>query len=161
QNNQSYRAYTDRHDDLTALYDPGTTTLNGSTAYDPNGDPTATNGTTSLLGYQGEYTDPGTSRVNMHARWYTPGTATFTSRDDWTLTPAPSVISNRYSFANAAPLDGTGPSGHLQCDRRGSLALNLIACPVKHASMGAKRGRWGWGAAIGAGVGASYGLGAA
>lgn len=116
QNGQSHRAYTDRHDDLTALYDPATTTLNGSTAYDPNGQPTATSGTTSLLGYQGEYTEPGTGRINMHARWYTPTTANFTSRDDWTLNPDPSVQANRYTYANATPLDGTDPTGHLvQC----------------------------------------------
>ncbi|XRQ08835.1 RHS repeat-associated core domain-containing protein [Actinomadura welshii] len=145
QNNQSYRAYTDGHDDLTALYDPGTTTLNGSTAYDPNGQPTTTNGTTSLLGYQGEYTDPGTGRVNMHARWYTPGTATFTSRDDWTLNPDPSVQANRYTYANAAPLDGTDPSGHF--------AVPIpVPAPI---GIGVSVGPYGW-AALGLGY-AGYG----
>ena len=81
---------------------------------------TATNGTTSLLGYQGEYTEPGTGRVNMHARWYTPATANFTSRDDWTLNPDPSVQGNRYTYANAAPLDGTDPTGHYLCGKRPS-----------------------------------------
>ncbi|WP_149256751.1 DNA/RNA non-specific endonuclease [Actinomadura sp. K4S16] len=140
QNSQSYRAYSDRHDDLTALYDQGTTTLNGSTAYDPAGQPTATSGTTSLIGYQGEYTEPGSGRVNMAARWYTPGTANFASRDDWTLNPDPSVQANRYTYANAAPLDATDPTGHLQCSRSSSLAANLIACPVDYGTKGAKKG---------------------
>ncbi len=30
--------------------------------------------------YQGEYTDPDTGKVNMHARWYRPGTGAFVGR---------------------------------------------------------------------------------
>ncbi|MET7338223.1 polymorphic toxin-type HINT domain-containing protein [Nonomuraea sp. NPDC005650] len=112
-------ALSDLHDDLIATY---TTTLQTSTAYDPFGTVTAQTGTKTNLGYQGEYTDPDTGKVNMHARWYQPGTATFTSRDTATLNPSPSVQANRYTYANASPLTGTDPTGHYAVIGGGSVA---------------------------------------
>jgi RHS repeat-associated protein len=100
----------DLHGDLVATY---TTTLQTSTAYDPFGTVITQTGTKTQLGYQGEYTDPDTGKVNMHARWYEPGTGTFTSRDTATLNPSPSVQANRYTYANATPLTGTDPTGHM------------------------------------------------
>ncbi|GAA3211481.1 hypothetical protein GCM10020216_016130 [Nonomuraea helvata] len=111
-------ALSDLHGDLVATF---TTSLQTSTAYDPYGTVTAQTGTKVGLGYQGEYTDPDTGKVNMHARWYQPGSGTFTSRDTATLTPNPSVQANRYAYANASPLTGTDPSGHYTVDS-GSLA---------------------------------------
>ncbi|MEV4400233.1 RHS repeat-associated core domain-containing protein [Nonomuraea sp. NPDC049607] len=102
-------ALSDLHGDLIATY---TATLQTSTAYDPFGIVTAQTGTKAQLGYQGEYTDPDTGKVNMHARWYQPGTGTFASRDTATLDPTPSVQANRYTYANASPLTRTDPTGH-------------------------------------------------
>ncbi|MEU7855206.1 LamG-like jellyroll fold domain-containing protein [Nonomuraea sp. NPDC049141] len=102
-------AFSDLHGDLVATY---TTTLQTSTAYDPFGTVIAQTGTKNQLGYQGAYTDPDTGKVNMHARWYQPGTGNFTSRDTATLNPSPSVQANRYTYANASPLTGTDPTGH-------------------------------------------------
>ncbi|MFC4013501.1 RHS repeat-associated core domain-containing protein [Nonomuraea purpurea] len=99
---------TDLHGDLVATY---TATLQTSTAYDPFGTVIAQTGPKTQLGYQGEYTDPDTDKINMHARWYQPGTGTFTSRDTATLEPSPSIQANRYTYANAAPLTGTDPTG--------------------------------------------------
>ncbi|MER6007438.1 polymorphic toxin-type HINT domain-containing protein [Nonomuraea angiospora] len=112
-------ALSDLHDDLIATY---TTTLQTSTAYDPFGTVTTQTGTKTNLGYQGEYTDPDTGKVNMHARWYQPGTGTFTSRDTATLNPSPSVQANRYTYANASPLTGTDPTGHYTAIGGGSVA---------------------------------------
>ncbi|WP_344884435.1 RHS repeat-associated core domain-containing protein [Nonomuraea antimicrobica] len=111
-------AFSDLHGDLVGTH---TATLQTSTAYDPIGTVTAQTGTKTQLGYQGEYTDPGYRQVNMHARWYQPGTGTFTSRDTATLTPNPSVQANRYTYANASPLTGIDPTGHYTIDS-GSLA---------------------------------------
>ncbi|TYB62185.1 hypothetical protein FXF51_26040 [Nonomuraea sp. PA05] len=99
----------DLHGDLVATF---TTSVQTSTAYDPFGTVTTQTGTKTGLGYQGEYTDPDTGKVNMHARWYQPGTATFTSRDTQTQAPDPSVQANRYTYANASPLTGIHPTGH-------------------------------------------------
>ncbi|NBE91858.1 MULTISPECIES: LamG-like jellyroll fold domain-containing protein [unclassified Nonomuraea] len=102
-------ALSDLHGDVVATF---TTSLQSSVAYDPFGTVTAQTGGKVQLGYQGEYADPDTGKVNMHARWYQPGTGTFTSRDTATLNPSPSVQTNRYTYANASPLTGTDPSGH-------------------------------------------------
>ncbi|GGO83687.1 hypothetical protein GCM10012289_77670 [Nonomuraea cavernae] len=118
--NPALAAMTDLHGDLVATF--SSTALATTTAYDPFGTITAQTGTPTNLGYQGEYTDPDTGKVNMHARWYQPGTGTFTSRDTATLNPNPSVQANRYTYANASPLTGIDPTGHYttQLDNWGS-----------------------------------------
>jgi RHS repeat-associated protein len=108
-NTPATAALSDLHGDLVATF---TTGIQTSTAYDPFGTPTAQTGAKASLGYQGEYTDPDTGKVNMHARWYQPGTGSFTSRDTATLNPSPSVQANRYTYANASPLTGIDPTGH-------------------------------------------------
>ncbi|MEV7439461.1 LamG-like jellyroll fold domain-containing protein [Streptomyces griseoviridis] len=103
---------TDQHTDLVAGLTPDGRQLSNSTAYDPFGQKTATDGTTPALGYQSGWTDPATGDVNMAARWYQPGTSTFASRDTWQLTPKPSANANRYGYAAGNPLLRTDPSGH-------------------------------------------------
>ena len=100
----------DQHGDMVATFTG--TTLVDSTAYDPFGAVIARTGEQRALGYQGEYTDPDTGKVNMHARWYQPGTGSFASRDDRTLAPSPSVQANRYTYGNANPLRHVDPTGH-------------------------------------------------
>ncbi|MEU6715642.1 RHS repeat-associated core domain-containing protein, partial [Nonomuraea sp. NPDC046802] len=118
-NNLAVAALSDLHGDLVATY---TTSLQNSTAYDPFGAIIAQTGAKTQLGYQGEYTDPDTGKVNMHARWYQPGTGTFTSRDTATLDPNPSVQANRYTYANASPMTGTDPTGHYTVINANALA---------------------------------------
>ncbi|MER5645593.1 polymorphic toxin-type HINT domain-containing protein [Streptosporangium sp. NPDC002524] len=103
----------DLHGDVVGTFSG--TALVDSVAYDPFGKVTHRSGTARTLGYQGEYTDPDTGKVNMHARWYQPGTGTFTSRDDWTLNPTPSIQANRYTYGNGNPLVNLDPSGHAPC----------------------------------------------
>ncbi|MFI7438334.1 LamG-like jellyroll fold domain-containing protein [Nonomuraea indica] len=103
-------ALTDIHDDLIGTFSG--TALASSTAYNPYGEVSAQTGTKPTLGYQSEYTDPDTGNVNMHARWYQPGTGTFTSRDTWTLSPYPSIQANRYTYVGGSPLTNTDPTGH-------------------------------------------------
>ncbi len=102
----------DRHGDVVAAFTAGATSLAGSTAYNPFGQAVTSTGTRSQLGFQGEWTDGDTGQVNMHARWYQPGTGTFTSRDTMTLEPDPSARANRYSYGMASPLVMIDPSGH-------------------------------------------------
>ncbi|MGS2644636.1 TreTu family toxin [Streptosporangium sp. LJ11] len=108
----------DQHGDLVATF--SATAPVDSVAYDPFGKPTHHAGTQRTLGYQGEYTDPDTGKVNMHARWYQPGTGAFVSRDTPTLHPDPSIKANRYTYANASPLVYDDPSGQdppdIHCD---------------------------------------------
>ncbi|GGO74851.1 hypothetical protein GCM10012289_48500 [Nonomuraea cavernae] len=108
--NPALGALTDIHDDVIGTFSG--TALASSAAYNPYGEVLAQTGTKPTLGYQGEYTDPDTGTVNMHARWYQPGTGTFASRDTWTLTPNPSIQANRYTYASGGPLTGVDPTGH-------------------------------------------------
>ncbi|MFF0308286.1 LamG-like jellyroll fold domain-containing protein [Streptosporangium sp. NPDC004379] len=101
---------TDLHGDLVGTFSG--TALVDSTAYDPFGEVLQRSGTQRTLGYQGEYTDPDTGKVNMHARWYRPGSGTFASRDIVNLVPQPSVQINRYVYGNSTPLTSVDISGH-------------------------------------------------
>lgn len=103
----------DLHGDVVGTFSGSGTALVDSAAYDPFGEVVQQSGARRSLGYQGEYTDPDTGKVNMHARWYQPGTGAFTSRDDWTLDPSPSIQGNRYTYGNGNPLVHTDPSGHI------------------------------------------------
>ncbi|MDX3184912.1 DNRLRE domain-containing protein [Streptomyces sp. ME02-7008A-1] len=104
---------TDQHTDLVAGLSADGTQVISSTAYDPFGQETATNGTTPALGYQSGWTDPTSGDVNMAARWYQPGTGGFTSRDTWQLDPSQSAQrANRYSYGFGSPQNGTDPTGH-------------------------------------------------
>ncbi|MGW4422784.1 RHS repeat-associated core domain-containing protein [Streptosporangium sp. NPDC004631] len=100
----------DLHGDVVGTFSG--TALIDSTAYDPFGQISHQSGTQRSLGYQGEYTDPDTGKVNMRARWYQPGSGAFTSRDGWTLDPSPSIQANRYGYANGSPLTHVDPTGH-------------------------------------------------
>ncbi|MDA0638680.1 hypothetical protein OUY22_35170 [Nonomuraea sp. MCN248] len=108
--NPAVAAFNDLHGDLVGTFTG--TALVSSTAYDPFGEISAETGQKASLGYQSEYTDPDTGKVNMHARWYQPGTGTFTSRDTATLDPSPSVQSNRYTYANASPVNNADWKGN-------------------------------------------------
>ncbi|MFG1681503.1 RHS repeat-associated core domain-containing protein [Nonomuraea sp. NPDC049269] len=108
-------ALADKHGDQVGGFVPGAALsgLDDSAAYDPFGRVTASRGGVPPVGFQGDWTDPGTGHVDMGARWYDPQTGTFDSRDDLTLDPLPdSVAGNRYTYADAGPLDAADPSGH-------------------------------------------------
>jgi RHS repeat-associated protein len=106
--------WTDQHADVVGQFTPSSTTLSGSAAYDPLGVVIAATGLIGTLGYQSEYTDALTGRVNMHARWYNPDTGQFDNRDTIAQSPIPmSVNANGYAYGNANPLRYTDPSGHI------------------------------------------------
>ncbi|WP_247648747.1 LamG-like jellyroll fold domain-containing protein [Saccharomonospora xinjiangensis] len=109
-------AWSDVHTDLIGLVDPGTGVLAGSRSYSPFGQRQAGVGTQPALGFQHQYTDPDSGNVNMGARWYQPGTATFASRDTAGLDPRDVGNSNRYAYASADPLGRIDPSGYISLD---------------------------------------------
>ncbi|MEV7969978.1 polymorphic toxin-type HINT domain-containing protein [Sphaerisporangium sp. NPDC088356] len=117
----------DQHGDVVGTFSG--TALVDSTAYDPFGQVIAQTGTRRSLGYQGEWTDPETGKVNMNARWYQPGTGGFTSRDDWNLSPDPSGRLNRYSYANGNPLTRIDPYGHCSSSVGRSTQTADFYCP--------------------------------
>ncbi|MCS7475926.1 LamG-like jellyroll fold domain-containing protein [Umezawaea endophytica] len=102
----------DKHGDVVGGLDPVTSTLKDSTAYDPWGKPTASTGTKRNVGFQGDWTDPDSGRVNMGARWYEPTAGSFISRDSVTQGGPGSAGFNRYVYGVGSPLNGFDPDGH-------------------------------------------------
>jgi RHS repeat-associated protein len=101
-----------RHGDLAWLLDPAAT-LTDSRVWDPYGRPLGATGTTApSLGYQGDYTDPDSGNVWMGARWYQPGTGTFTTRDTIFGMLKTPISLNRYTYAQGDPLQFFDPDGH-------------------------------------------------
>ncbi len=106
-------AWTDLHDDVVGQFTATSTTLDASTTYDPLGKVLAAAAMIGNLGYQSEWTDGITNRVNMLARWYNTDTGQFDSEDTASNNPVPdSVNANRYQYGDANPLTVTDPSGH-------------------------------------------------
>ncbi|MEU0531367.1 RHS repeat-associated core domain-containing protein [Amycolatopsis tolypomycina] len=105
---------TDAHSDVVGGLDPAPSGgLTGSMTYSPFGERVASTGANGSLGFQSDYTDSATGAVDMGARWYMPGTGTFTARDDIELSGSPSIASNRYTYGNGTPVNAIDPDGHL------------------------------------------------
>ena len=120
-------ALADLHGDVVGTFTTTATALTDSVAYTPFGEEITRNGARHDLGYQGGLTDPVTGKVNMHARWYQPGTGTFASRDSATLAPSgSSVRANRYTYADAAPLPPLTPAA---TPARRSIAATVLSHP--------------------------------
>lgn len=165
---------TDLRGDVVGTHTPAATSLSSSVTYDPLGNRVA--GTGQRLGYQSGYTDLATGQVNMAARWYSPDTGQFASRDTVTNSPTPvSGNANRYAYANNNPLTGTDPTGHWPCwecvigggivggiiggvigAAAGCLVAPGVGC-VGGGLIGFEQGM-GWGAAAGVAAGAGADL---
>ena len=80
----------------------------GSQAFDPWGTVTATTGTLlGGLGFQSAWTDPGTGKDLMGARWYSAAAGDFTSADTVQVSPVPNpAAGNPFAYAGDDPLDG-------------------------------------------------------
>ncbi|MEU9948819.1 LamG-like jellyroll fold domain-containing protein [Streptomyces sp. NPDC047939] len=109
----SVLALTDIHDDVVGQFTADGEALTGSTTYSPFGKVEESTGMVGHLGYQSGWTDPETAKVNMAARWYSPETGQFNSRDTVGMNPLPtSVSANRYAYADQNPMTATDPTGH-------------------------------------------------
>jgi RHS repeat-associated protein len=106
-------ALTDQHNDVVGQFISNGTTLSGSTSYDPLGNKQSGGTVAGKLGYQSGWTDPATSKVAMGARWYSPQSGQFASKD--TAPPDPShspTSANPFSYVDGDPLTRLDPSGH-------------------------------------------------
>ncbi|MFC4856907.1 RHS repeat-associated core domain-containing protein [Actinophytocola glycyrrhizae] len=119
-------AISDQHGDVVASLPTTGSAVSDSTAYDPWGK--VTDGTERKIGYQGDYTDPDTDQVNMTARWYDPGTGSFSSRDSAALPVTPSPVTNRYGYTGGSPLNYVDPDGHARTQPGGGIGSGL--CPL-------------------------------
>ncbi|MFI6164720.1 LamG-like jellyroll fold domain-containing protein [Micromonospora haikouensis] len=126
--------WTDQHTDVVAQFTATGTTIAGSTTYDPLGKVTATSGMVGNLGYQSEWTESLTGRVNMHARWYNTTTGQFDTRDSADVSPVPdSITANRFQYGDGNPLTTIDPTGHFGWSsfKRGiASAARVVTNPV-------------------------------
>jgi RHS repeat-associated protein len=151
----------DKHGDIVgnmSATNGAATALDQSTAFDPFGQVRGTataedaESMDGNVGYQGDWTDPDTDQVNMHARWYDPGTGAFDSRDSYTYSSGASILANRYTYGAGAPLDYTDPDGHWPscgwCKKAAKWAGNKITRGASYAYKTAKpvwHGvQWAW-----------------
>ncbi|GAA0734441.1 hypothetical protein GCM10010199_53540 [Dactylosporangium roseum] len=122
--------WTDLHTDIVGQFTATGSSLTGSASYDPLGTVLATTGMVGSLGYQSEFTEQATGRVNMLARWYNTDTGQFDSRDTADNSPVPSSINaNRYQYGDGNPLTTIDPTGHLGW-RSAWNAVKSVAAPV-------------------------------
>lgn len=104
-------AIRDRHGDMVGTVDHTTGQLNSTTSYDSFGEPIEVIGDAPSLGYQSDYTDPDTGDVWMGARWYTPSSASFRSRDTVFGELRTTISLNRYTYGNGNPMSYFDPDG--------------------------------------------------
>jgi RHS repeat-associated protein len=97
-------ALTDSHGDVLGQFAATSTVMAGSQAYDPWGNVTATTGSLSgLLGFQSAWTDPGTGKDLMGARWHAPSAGDFTSADTMQVPAVPDPAAGTWQVQ---PADG-------------------------------------------------------
>jgi RHS repeat-associated protein len=96
-----------------------TTSTTGATlstaTYDPYGNLLSSTGTQTILGYQGQLSDPATGLIYLRARWYDPSTAQFLTQD-----PLQALTQEPYAYASNNPISNSDPTG-LCADPTGAL----------------------------------------
>ncbi len=108
----NWATLTNTHGDLVAAFPTNGSSLTDNRAYDPFGSPIVAGAANLRVGYQGSWTDPTTARVSAQARWYTPGTGSFASRDTADVPFTGAASANRYLYGNANPLAYNDPTGY-------------------------------------------------
>jgi RHS repeat-associated protein len=125
------------HDQLGStrlLTDPAGSVV-GTESYDPYGTPITT-GTTTPLGYTGQYTDSESGLIYLRARYYDPTTGQWMSRD-----PVVDVTLEPYGYVGGDPMNLVDPSGLSSC---GFSIGGFVDCASKvgkgAANVGARTG---------------------
>lgn len=102
----SVYSWTDLHSDVVGQFTAAGTSLAASTSYEPFGKVAASSGMAGNLGFQSEFAESSTKRVNMHSRWYNSETGQFDSRDTF-------GVPNRFNYVDNNPLTNVDPTGHM------------------------------------------------
>jgi RHS repeat-associated protein len=101
----------ERHGDLAFTLNPANGAITDTVVNDPFGKTLSVTGVKPSIGFQGDYTDPTNGLVWMAARWYSPGTGTFTTRDTYAGSVGAYGTLNRYTYGLNNPLRFTDPTG--------------------------------------------------
>ncbi|WP_261574215.1 DNRLRE domain-containing protein [Frankia gtarii] len=139
----NWATLTNTHGDLVAAFPTNGSSLTDNRAYDPFGSPIVAGAANLRVGYQGSWTDPTTARVSAQARWYSPGTGSFASRDTADVPFTGAASANRYLYANANPLAYNDPTGYFSFGSvlsatasvaRGDLGIAVVKAGAKAAA---------------------------
>ena len=107
----SYLA-TNLHGDVIGLANNGSPpTISSTVAYDPWGAPRPGYTPGSMLGYQGDPTDPATGDVNMQHRLYNPGLGRFITQDSVFGAVTNPTSLNQFIYGNDSPVGNSDPTG--------------------------------------------------
>ena len=101
---------TNTHGDAVALANTSGA-FTGTAAYDPWGAVRATTGEATILGFQGDVTDPASGFVDMGARYYYPGVGRFTTQDSVFGNPEIPMSLNQFTYAGSNPVSNVDPNG--------------------------------------------------
>ncbi|HZD04635.1 MAG TPA: RHS repeat-associated core domain-containing protein, partial [Longimicrobiales bacterium] len=121
----------DLHGDVVGLAAAGATT--GTAFYDAWGEPREQTGEISVLGFQGDLTDPTTGLVDMGARLYAPSLGRFTTRDVLFGDLANPISLNQYVYGATSPVLNTDDLG---------LCANPSVCPAPSGSSSSQKKKW-------------------
>lgn len=103
----------DQHGDVVGMVMPATGAMSSTVGFDPWGVVTGRSGVgLSVVGFQGDWTDPVSGVVDMEARGYSPTLGTFTSRDSYSGSVSSPLSMNRFGYGEGDPVNHSDPSGH-------------------------------------------------
>jgi RHS repeat-associated protein len=109
----------DLHSDIVATVDPTSTTPLSRAYSTPWGEPTWEDGT-SALGFQSQYTDPGSGFVDMTTRSYVPSLGRFASQDIVFGGFRHPLSLNQWIYGNDDPVTSWDPDGTLPTRETGA-----------------------------------------
>lgn len=98
----------DLHGDIVGAVSPGSGQTASQDFYSAFGERT---GSSSKLGFQGQYTDPDTSEVDTATRMYVPGLGRFSTRDSLFGELTRPLSLNQFGYSSANPITLSDPTG--------------------------------------------------
>jgi RHS repeat-associated protein len=145
----------------TRLLTNNTGAVVGTATYNAYGQTTATTGTTTPLGYGGQYTDPETGLIYLRARYYDPTTGQFLTRD-----PATALTAQPYGYSTDNPVNLADPTGltTIGACGTGSVDAGVVqatgtVCGIHSLSDGSSAATLTGGGGVGLGLGAGVSAG--
>ena len=89
--------------------------------------------------YCGEYYDKETATIYLRARYYSPSTGRFISRDSFAGSNNDPLSLNLYTYCHNNPVSGTDSTGHFLDTffDAAILAFDIVSCCIKPTPMGA------------------------